>query len=423
MNTYPIIISDREAKSAREIIKEINETLAKAILPELVAELTNTYKAALKVHQKELAIALDVFEKAKKGDATELIERAENHPGLWPIIRRIAKGYSQKELARQLGLKEQQIQRYEATCYSSISLSNYCRVARALNFKLQISMENEIDQLIKKYSHSEKRKILKHAREHNWFEEELDISNDEESTMCLHQYISDHLLQQGSPSLLRTGLNTETLEDDLSLLVWKARITKQAEKIIANLDNTFSNLSLSWISNLVNLSVYNDGPLRAKNYLFQHGIVLIAEPQIPGLNLDGAAFVVNNTPVIGVTLRRDTIDNFWFTLLHELGHVVLHQNSGLNMGFFDIDINRPSINELEEQANVFASNYLIQDEVWENSPARITKSTAPVENLAKELGIHPAIIYGRIRYERDEYRIFTKQIGNGKVRKWLFNPE
>ena len=53
------------------------------------------------------------------------------------IQGRIAAGLSQKELAARLGLKEQQIQRYEATDYASASLTRVCEVARSLGLKLK----------------------------------------------------------------------------------------------------------------------------------------------------------------------------------------------------------------------------------------------------------------------------------------------
>ena len=48
------------------------------------------------------------------------------------IKARIAQGLSQKDLAQRIGLKEQQIQRYEATDYSSASLARIREVATAL---------------------------------------------------------------------------------------------------------------------------------------------------------------------------------------------------------------------------------------------------------------------------------------------------
>jgi HTH-type transcriptional regulator/antitoxin HigA len=62
---------------------------------------------------------------------------------------------------------------------------------------------------------------------------------------------------------------------------------------------------------------------------------------------------------------------------------------------------------------------LIPDAVWSKSPARIAKTAEPVERLAKQLGIAPAIIFGRLRMERQNYKIFSDRIGRGRVRKQL----
>jgi HTH-type transcriptional regulator/antitoxin HigA len=137
------------------------------------------------------------------------------------------------------------------------------------------------------------------------------------------------------------------------------------------------------------------------------------------MKIDGAAFLIDGAPVIGMTLRRDTIDNFWFTLLHEIAHVVLHYRTGLSAGFFDDDVTRREVDELEDEANAFAGNLLIPDEVWTRSPARIARTTEPVEKLAQRLGIHPAIVYGRIRLERGDYSLFPNKIGHGLVRPQL----
>lgn len=53
------------------------------------------------------------------------------------IQARIATGMSQKELAKKLGLKEQQVQRYEATDYASASLTRVSEVIRALGLKVR----------------------------------------------------------------------------------------------------------------------------------------------------------------------------------------------------------------------------------------------------------------------------------------------
>ena len=78
---------------------------------------------------------------------------------------------------------------------------------------------------------------------------------------------------------------------------------------------------------------------------------------------------------------------------------------------------------MEEEANRFAQNMLIPDAVWNKSPARIAKTTEPVEQLAKQLGIAPAIVFGRLRMERQNYKIFSDKIGRGRVRKLFLGKQ
>jgi HTH-type transcriptional regulator/antitoxin HigA len=271
-----------------------------------------------------------------------------------------------------------------------------------------------------KVSAEEVKKILKHARTHRWFDQEAAALPTDESYNYLQRYVSDHIVRYGSPSLLRTGLNVEDLTDDLTLLAWKARVTRRAELVIAAGMIEYRPLDVSWLLDLVKLSAHDDGPDRARRFLLEKGIVLIAEAQIPGMKVDGAAFLVDKIPVVGMTLRRDAVDNFWFTLLHELAHIILHYRTGLSHGFFD-DTDAVSLDELEREADEFASNMLIPEERWKRSPARIAKTAAVIERFADELGIHSAIVFGRVQKERNNYTIFSDKIGRGLVRRYLLS--
>jgi HTH-type transcriptional regulator / antitoxin HigA len=355
------------------------------------------------------------------GEFEDLKRRAKNDPGLSLIVARIARSLTQKELARKLGLKEQQIQRYEADRYNSISLANFKRIAGLLGVEWEIKLSEWFGggwNIASDVSAVEVRKILKHARAHGWFDDNLTTLPDEESVNYLQRYVSDHILKYGSPSLLRTGLNVQDHSEDLSLVAWKARVTRRAEQIIATRDITYRPLDITWLLELVRLSRNNDGPALARDLLLSKGIVLVAEPQIAGMKVDGAAFLLEGVPVIGLTLRRDTVDGFWFTLLHEVGHVILHYRTGLSVGFFD-DTDAGSVDEVEQEADDFASNILIPEERWKRSPARIAKSPEVVEKFAKDLGINPAIAFGRIQKERGNYVVFSNLIGQGTVRKRL----
>lgn len=425
-----LILNEREAREAKGAIAEIDAALTseehfKKIVSGLPLTLVNGYRRALTTQKQDIQATLESYEKAKTGDYTDFIKRAGNDTGAMLIVARVIKNFSQKDLARRVGLKEQQIQRYEADRYRSITLSGYRRIAQALGVQLKVAISEKLEPwfaaqpgLISEYSSAEIKKIIRHAKENNWFDAPSSDVEDVDQQEPLQRFISDHLIKYGSPALLRTGLNVDDLSNDLLLVAWKARVTKVAEEIISIHDLTYKETDISWLPKLARLSVEQDGAAKARDLLLQHGIVLIAEPQIPGLKIDGAAFLVEGIPVIGMTLRRDTVDNFWYTLLHEAAHVVLHYRMGLAIGFYD-DSDHTSLDEIEREADDFASNLLIPEDVWKRSPARISKTTEPIEKFAKSLGIHPAIVYGRLQKERNNYATFADKIGRGEIRKHL----
>jgi len=419
-----IIGNDKQAREAAVAIDQIGQALSseqvlKAIVEGLPREVIEGVRRSLAAERNELAGLLDAYSDAKAGKPELLIQRAGSDPGSLMVVARIVRGWSQKELARRVFLPEQQIQRYEAERYKSISLNNLLRIARVLGVRLTADMPGQLkEQWLPSYemSQADAQKVLKHARQHGWLDRA--DQSDENGLSQLKRTVAEHVAQHGTPSLLRTGLNVEDYADDWLLLAWKAQVTRQAVLVIQKKKPKYRPLEVSWMKELVQVSSEENGPILAKNILEEHGIILIIEQQIAGMKIDGAAFLVDDIPVIGMTIRHDRLDNFWFTLMHELGHVILHYRTGLSSGFFD-DTENKSLDEMEEEADKFAENLLIPEELWVRSPARITKTPEPVEKLAKQLGISPAIIFGRIRMERKNYALFSNKIGKDKVRKLL----
>ncbi|MBD8628471.1 ImmA/IrrE family metallo-endopeptidase [Oxalobacteraceae sp. CFBP 8753] len=383
----------------------------------LPREVIDGVRRSLTTEKNELLETLKSYNDAKSGDFESLKTRTESDLGDFLIAARIIKGWSQKDLAKNLGLREQAIQRYEADRYRSISLGSYLRFAKVLSVRLSADLLPAFARdILPSFESTEKEalKVLKHARAHGWLQN--NDESDENGFNQLIRHMTDHVEIHGTPSLLRTGLNVVDHTTDWLLLCWKAQITRRAKVEIEKSRIKYSPLNVSWLIDLVRLSKLENGPRQAKDLLLEHGIILIIEPQIQGMKVDGAAFLIDQTPVIGMTLLRDSIDNFWFTLLHEIGHVILHYRTGLSAGFFD-DTETTDVDELEEEANKFSANMLIPEEVWSRSPARISKTAGPIEHFAEQLGISPAIVFGRVRLERKNYAIFSDKIGRGKIRK------
>ncbi len=171
------------------------------------------------------------------------------------------------------------------------------------------------------------------------------------------------------------------------------------------------------IEKLKLLSTFDSGPRMALEFLQKVGIHVVILSHLPRTYLDGAMFRARDgNPVIALTLRYDRIDYFWFTLFHELGHAFKHSISNDGNTCYLDDLSISARDEEEMNADLFASENLIKDEELEKEFLFTDYSTEKVTNFANRHYIHPAIVAGRIRYKKNNYRILTGLVGNGRVR-------
>ena len=169
------------------------------------------------------------------------------------------------------------------------------------------------------------------------------------------------------------------------------------------------------LNQVAKLSPAIDGPRQAVDFLAEQGIAVEIVPHLPRTHLDGAAMKsVGGRPVVGLTLRYDRIDNFWWVLMHELAHVVLHLSEA-NEAFVD-DLQLTAASDVEKEADEFAYNCLIPEDIWCDSGILENPSPMAVIGLAQRAGVHPAIVAGRARHESENYRLLSQFVGTGEVR-------
>jgi len=156
------------------------------------------------------------------------------------------------------------------------------------------------------------------------------------------------------------------------------------------------------------------------------GIVLVIEPHLSSTHLDGAALLGDSGPVIGLTLRQDRLDNFWFVLLHELIHIKRHLKKGSIEDIFDeafsateglVDNSGTASDEIEQEADQLAGEALIPGEAWNTALARFIQTEQSVRSFAAEMRISPAIVAGRVRREANNWIILGNLVGQGQVRR------
>jgi HTH-type transcriptional regulator/antitoxin HigA len=207
--------------------------------------------------------------------------------------------------------------------------------------------------------------------------------------------------------------------DQYALTAWTARVIALAAADPPKTAYETGRIDKEFMAAVVRLSVFDDGPLLACRYLREQGVSVVIERHLPRTFLDGSAILINRErPIIGLTLRHDRIDNFWFSLMHELAHLQLHMGSEIDQFYDDFDVDYQG-NLRENEADVLASEVLIPQEVWKKSPASKLKMPDAAISLAKNLGIHPAIVAGRIRHETKDFRILNNLVGHNQVR-YLF---
>jgi HTH-type transcriptional regulator/antitoxin HigA len=137
------------------------------------------------------------------------------------------------------------------------------------------------------------------------------------------------------------------------------------------------------------------GPLT--KLLADHGVALVLVPHLRQTGAHGATRWVGGKAVVQLSIRYRWADVFWFTLFHELGHVVRHGRKEVFINFPD-----HAKDEQEHEADDFASQHLIPHPLYRRFVAvrRPFFSTAAVSSFAAEVGVHPGIIVGRLQHDK-----------------------
>ncbi|MCC6444110.1 MAG: HigA family addiction module antidote protein [Armatimonadetes bacterium] len=132
---------------------------------------------------------------------------------------------------------------------------------------------------------------------------------------------------------------------------------------------------------------------QSPSFLRNLGIRFAIVPHLEKTYLDGAAFWMDNSPVIALTLRYDRIDAFWFTLLHELAHIA----AGHQGGYLD-DLESPESDPCESEANRIAADWLVPEKAMRHVSKSDALTKAEIERSGERLGRHPGILIGQLHH-------------------------
>jgi HTH-type transcriptional regulator/antitoxin HigA len=167
------------------------------------------------------------------------------------------------------------------------------------------------------------------------------------------------------------------------------------------------------IPGMTGLPSIEDGFRAAKAALADAGVVLTFVRQVPGTRVGGATWWLSaERPVIGLTERNRKLDIFWFNLLHEIAHILLHPK---RMTFLDLESDKSLSDAAEQEADRFAEQSLLSDA----DRAEIAKATTREQLLilAARLGVSISVVAGQHGHLTDKWYV------GGKLRETLTDED
>ncbi len=170
------------------------------------------------------------------------------------------------------------------------------------------------------------------------------------------------------------------------------------------------------------LMVSPEGVAKVPRILAECGIRFVIVETLSSAKIDGVCYWLNdNSPVIGMSLRFDRIDNFWFVLRHEIEHVL--QMHGRTAAMLDAELEGdragtgPQINDEERIANEAAQEFCVPSSSLDAFVARKDPffSERDLIGFARIIKTHPGILAGQIQRKTGRYDRFRNHLA--KVRE------
>lgn len=174
--------------------------------------------------------------------------------------------------------------------------------------------------------------------------------------------------------------------------------------------NEFDADNLSGLYNDLQAIFYeNSAPVsQVQEKLNDYGIKFVLVQKLEQTPIDGYTFWSENNPAIALTLRHTRIDNFAFTIMHEIGHIILHLVNDKDRHFLDTTEINSVEPQLEAEADHFAHNILVPPNVWNEITEFPQFDDENINNIAIKFHIHPAIILGNINHKFNKFDRVTK---------------
>lgn len=320
-------------------------------------------------------------------------------PGATIKEQLLDRGLSQKEFAMRMDMSEKHISKLingevqltpDVACRLEMVLGIPAKFWNKLEATyreklIKADNENKMDadkELVKKLPYHEMSK-------YGWVPETRNLN---ERVINLRKYfevVSLEIIQNLQLTKIACRRLAETEKSDLALLAWAQKAKLEARSIETSSINL--NKLKKKIPKIRSMTTINPTDFCPKlvEILADCGIAIVFLPHIGGSFLHGATFYDGKKIVIGLTLRGKDADKFWFSLFHELGHVIFGH------------INQPegTTDEDEHAADNYAKETLIPTVEFNKFTSQNDFSKEAIKTFANKQNILCGIVVGRLQKE------------------------
>ena len=311
----------------------------------------------------------------------------------------VDRGMNQKEFAARMGMSEKHISKLiNGEVQLTIDVARRLEMVLGLPAQFWCNLESIYREKIAKVNEENamdvdiaiaKKMPYKEMAKNGWVE---DIAKWSERVVNLRKYfeIAQLSFLQGSlvPGIACRKLSG-TEKSDYALVAWAQKAKIEARKIPTKpIDIATLTKAIPQIREMTVMDPEQFCP-KLIELLANCGIAMIFLPHIGGSFLHGATFLDGNKIVVGLTVRGKDADKFWFSLFHELAHII-YGHIGNTDGTTEED---------ENCADEYAKNILISEQQYQEFVAEGEFSKMSMINFAKQAGIDVGIVVGRLQKE------------------------
>lgn len=210
----------------------------------------------------------------------------------------------------------------------------------------------------------------------------------------------------------KTAVSPDTTSAQLA---WLYRVRQIASEMIVAQYSPFGVRRA--VERLHELTSAAEEARKVPRIIAESGIRFVIVESLSNAKIDGVCFWLNAaSPVIGMSLRHDRIDNFWFVLRHEIEHVLREHGKSAVMIDTELEGRRastgPEVAEEERVANAAAAEFCVPKKTLDSFIARKAPFFAErdIRGLANTLRVHPGLIAGQLQHRTGRYDLFRNHL-------------